>query len=161
MAIWQFKVELVPERIAAGRHVIPEQEWGEQLWWSNVQPSQDLLVGLSRLLPSLDSWSPDLSQWGRQDSDLVEVWRDAGRIESISARVDARHVNLHFIRELVELTARSHCRIVYARYRTVQPQSFASFLEAFLESPARKVVLDPQSWIPRLAKEVEDMQEER
>ncbi len=161
MAIWQFKIEIIPDVAVAERQVIPQQEWDEQLWWSELQPSQEFLAELSTLLPPHKSWSTDLSQWGLQDSDLIEVWHESGKVESISARIDTSEVNFHFIKQLLDLAAQWQCRIVYARYRTVQPRAHTEFLESFFASPSYKVISNPDEWLPKMAQEVANEEKNR
>jgi hypothetical protein len=155
MAIWQFKVELIPA-VTAQCKAISLQEWDEQAWWSILQPSRELLLELASLLPTQESWASELSQWGRQDSDLIEVWSESGKVESISARFDCRKVNFQFIRQLLDLSNKWQCSIVYARDRTVQPHSYSAFLESIFASPSYKVVSNPDEWLPKMAKEVKN-----
>lgn len=155
MAIWQFKVELIPDVEVGGREMIPEGEWEMCQWWMKSQPSDDFLGALASLLPSKESWSDDLSQWGHQHSDLVEVWREDHKVESISARVDTRELNVDFLKALLEIAGKWNCRLVYARYRTVLPRKYPELANALLESPNFKVVRDPKLWLPKMAAEAE------
>lgn len=161
MAIWQFKVEIIPEDAVAQRQVISLEEWDEELWWLEKQPSQDFLIELANILPAHKSWSKNLCQWGRQESDLIEVWREAGKVESISARVETRQINYNFIRQLVACVYKYHCRFVYARYRTILPLGYNEFLESLTGSPNYKVVSNPSEWLPKMAQEVLDEEKSR
>lgn len=161
MAVWQFNVEIIPEHVIAQREAISVEELDEELWWQEQQPSEDFLIELANILPAYKSWSEDLSQWGRQESDLIEVWREAGKIESVSARIETREINYSFIRQLLGCVNKYRCRLVYSRYRTVLPQSYDKFLEALTDSPNYKVVSNPSEWLPRMAKEVLDEENKR
>ena len=161
MAIWQFKVEIIPELAVAQREVISIDEWNEGLWWLKKQPSQDFLNELASILPAHKSWSDKLSQWGRQESDLIEVWREAEKVDSISTRIETREINHSFIKRLLECANRHHCRLVYARYRTVLPKAYDEFLEALTGSPNYKVVSNPSEWLPKMAQEVLDEENKR
>lgn len=155
MAIWQFKVEIIPDAVAGQRELIPDDEWEEALWWLNSPPPDELLEELACLLPSHKSWSDDLSQWGDQQSDLVEVWREGEKVESISARIDTRALNTGFVKALLEIANKWNCRLAYARYRKVLPRDYINLVNALLASQNFKVMRDPELWLPRMAAEVE------
>lgn len=154
MAIWQFKVEFVPNVVVARHDVIPEEEWADCQWWVRSIAPSGLLEDLACLLPSHRSWSEDLSQWGSQDSDLIEIWRENGKIESVSARIDMRNLDLEFVRDLSEIANEGQCRLIYSRYRTVLPQDYAELVGALLASPTFKALKHPEEWLPKMANEV-------
>ena len=155
MAIWQFKVEIIPDAEAGQRELIPDDEWEQAGWWLNSPPPDEFLEELACLLPSHKSWSDDLSQWGDQQSDLVEVWREGAKVESISARIDTRALNSEFVKALLEIANKWNCRLVYARYRKALPRDYMNLEKALLESPNFKVMRDPEMWLPKMAAEVE------
>ncbi|UTY59638.1 hypothetical protein [Massilia sp. erpn] len=154
MAIWQFKLEVIPSALAGARDVIPEKEWADCSWWLDSNVPHEMLEELSRILPPHESWSIELSQWGLQNSDLIEIWQEGQAIESISARIDARELNLPFVKRLLQIVEKWDCRLVYSRYRTILPQAYAEFIEALNDSPNFKVIGNQEEWLPRMANEV-------
>jgi hypothetical protein len=96
----------------------------------------------------------ELSQWGQQDSDLIEIWREGQAVESISARIDARELNVPFVKRLLLIAENWNCRLVYSRYRTILPQDYTEFIQALNDSPNFQVIGNPKEWLPRMANEV-------
>jgi hypothetical protein len=97
-----------------------------------------------------------LLQWGKQDGDLIEVWLEGTKTDSIEARIDCRDLNSLFIRQLFDLTREWGCRLVYDRYRTVLPEDLEGFIRAIWDSPNHKFMEAPAEWLPKLAKEVQE-----
>lgn len=154
MAIWQFKLEVIPSTAIGAREVIPEKEWKDCSWWLDSNVPHEMLEELSGILPPQKSWSIELSQWGQQDSDLIEIWREGQAVESISARIDARELNVPFVKRLLLIAESWNCRLVYSRYRTILPQDYAEFINALNDSPNFQVIDNPNEWLPRMANEV-------
>lgn len=154
MAIWQFKVEAIPAAVIGAREVIPEKEWDDCSWWLGSDVPCEMVDDLAGILPPHQSWSEDLFQWGRQDSDLVEIWREGDLVESVSARIDTRELNHLFVKRLLAIAEKWQCRLVYSRYRAVLPLEYNAFMDALKESPNFKVIGAPDVWLPRMAEEV-------
>ena len=154
MAIWQFKLEVIPATVIGARDIIPEKEWEDCRWWLESDVPCEMVSDLAGILPPHQAWSEDLRQWGRQDSDLVEIWREGDLVESISARVDTREVDPSFVKRLLMIAEKWQCRLVYSRYRSVLPTEYTAFMEALKESPNFKVVGAPEVWLPKMAEEV-------
>lgn len=154
MAIWQFKLEVIPATVIGARDIIPEEEWEDCRWWLESDVTSEMISDFAGILPPHQSWSEDLSQWGRQDSDLIEIWRESDLVESISARIDMRQLDTSFVRRLLMITEKWQCRLVYSRYRSVLPNDYFKFMEALKESPNFKVVGAPELWLPKMADEV-------
>jgi len=106
------------------------------------------------MLPPLKSWHEDLLQWGTQESDLIEVWIESEKLDSITCRIDCRNPNFDFIRKVVDVAQRLNCKMVYSRYRNVLPSEYADFVHAVFDSPNRKFLEAPAEWLPKLASEV-------
>ena len=153
MALWQFKMTLVPTELVGDRSSLTEQEYNEE-WMGLRQPPEDFKVRFAAILPSRKSWADNLAQWGRQDGDLIEVWQSSDRVESISARIDCRDLNAQFIRQIFDLAREWGFRLVYNRYRTVLPDDWEGFVRAVCDSPNLKFMQAPEVWLPKLAKEV-------
>jgi hypothetical protein len=72
MAIWQFRLILIPENALLSKYdVLPltiPMELGEDLaWWSEVQPQTGFERRIDMILPRMESWSPEMRMWGQED----------------------------------------------------------------------------------------------
>ena len=154
MAVWQFKLEGVPSSAVVGRDSVSEDEWNESQWWEGVQPSETFLTSIAGLLPTKDSWSEELRQWGRQDSDLVEIWYEDNLVESVLIRLDSRQPNIELIEKLLKILSDSDYCMIHSRDRRVLPNNFVEFVHEFENSPSYKVVSNPEVWLPKMAKDM-------
>ena len=156
MALWQFKLWFVPSEFVGDRQTLEADECEDGAWDSTKQPVADFQSRLTAILPSQKSWHERLFQWGRQDGDLIEVWIEGEKVESISARIDCRNLNPQFMRQIFDLAHEWGFRLVYQRYRVVLPEEWDGFVRAVFDSPNLKFMQDPAEWIPKLAKEVSE-----
>jgi hypothetical protein len=159
MALWQFKSWFVPSEFLGDRQTLEVGECEEGLWNGTKQPPTDYQSRLSAILPSRKSWHDRLLQWGTQDGDLIEIWLDGEKVESISARIDCRNLNAHFMREVFDLAHAWGFRLVYQRYRVVLPKEWDAFVRAVGDSPNLKFLQNPGEWLPKLANEISENEE--
>ncbi len=156
MALWQFKIRFVPFGMVGERTSLTERECEEAKWWGSAELPADYQSRLSSILPETGSWHKDLLQYGKQDGDLIEVWLERTKVESVEARIDCRNLNPVFIRQVFDVAQEWGCRLVYDRYRTVLPENLQGFTRAIWDSPNHKFMEAPAEWLPKLAKEVQE-----
>jgi hypothetical protein len=100
MAVWQFRVIFLPERVLLSKYdVLPPsipQELAENvLWWEDVQPPAGFEDQINLILPKMDSWSTSLRMWGekhRDDAHVVYVDELKNKVEEIAFRIDANAI---------------------------------------------------------------------
>jgi hypothetical protein len=68
MAIWQYKLILLPEEALLSKYeVLPltiPMELAEDFgWWSEMQPASGLEDEIDLILPPTDSWSTSMRMW--------------------------------------------------------------------------------------------------
>jgi hypothetical protein len=153
MALWQLKLHLVPSVVVGTRLSLTAEERREQDWQDALRLPDEYQARLATILPAAQSWHDQLLHWGSQDGDLIEVWLDGARVESLDARVDCRSFDGRFIRELVNLAREWKLRLVCARDGSVLREEFDTVIRAVVESPNRKWLEAPDEWLPKLATE--------
>jgi hypothetical protein len=95
MAVWQFKVQLIPTVwVERGNDVMTlfkeEGYEGIEAWKHRID------VELIR--SAIDKeWNKDLTLWGNEKSDDIQLWLDQQCIESLSIRFDLRDRNIALI----------------------------------------------------------------
>ena len=159
MAIWQFKAQVFPTDLLAGKDQLTESEFNDldDQSLSETHPqATEILASFSDILPPLKSWSDDLRQWGIQDGDLIEAWFDDSILSSISFRIDCRSPHLDFIAALCAIPLRYDLSFIYLRTLAKCPVDFEGFCRFISSSANRRWMEDPKLWIPQLAKEVTD-----
>jgi hypothetical protein len=85
MAIFQFNIELIPEKWATKNNFNPETLYSEEFYdveipWQDSSNIYNLELEISKILPESKSWSPDLKVWGSDESTDIEVWTNVQRI---------------------------------------------------------------------------------
>ena len=137
MALWHFKIWFVPSEFVGDRRNLDAEECEDGTWDNTKQPAADFQSRLTTILPSRKSWHERLLQWGSEDGDLIEVWMEGEKVESISARIDCRNINARFTRQIFEVAHEWGFRLVYQRYRVALPQQWEGFAP-------RAALLNPQ-----------------
>lgn len=72
--------------------VISKSDFDKQDWWKDSPTPPDLESEISKFLPTLNSWSEKLKQWGFDDGDRVDIWWDDGAISDVYVRIDVRDI---------------------------------------------------------------------
>ena len=157
MATWQATVELVPRARAVALSAEPVTgeylEWEPDLadadWWVDAQPATWLSDRLNALASRAVSWASDLETWGNANGDRVDVWRDAGRIDSITVRFDMRAPDERFVLAIVALARDLGCLFYSQEHMLVDatPDALATLLR---QSPALRFVRDPLAFLQRV-----------
>jgi len=153
MAIWQFKVILVPRSwLDAGGDLGAlgaDAGCDVAAAWACEAP-RELEARLTRVLSRRKSWQPSLALWGGEQSDDVQLWRERGRIGSIAVRFDLRTPNMALFRAVVDLAADLGFVIFVPEARRVIASDVDTLLKMAGESEAAHFVLDPSSFLSQV-----------
>jgi hypothetical protein len=159
MAIWQFRLRLIPENILLTKFevlplVIPEVLAEDFPWWSDAQPHAGFERQLDNILPERASWSTSIRMWGQEDGNDANVYyRDDNKneVEEISFRLDASSIQLELVRDLCQLARRLGCVLITADYELLAPDE-SMVLLAIHNSTAKKFIDDPVSTLRSLGR---------
>ena len=152
MAVWQFRVTLVPKRwLDAGGSVaalVTEEGWDTAIAWLGF-PSDTLKERIEGILPRAKSWSPALTIWGSDDRDDVQLFEEGGTVESLNVRFDLRKPDMKLFRSVFELSQDCDLAVLdMSRKRTVHDLS--DLVRAAAASEAAHFVLDPASFLDQV-----------
>ena len=157
MATWQATVDLVPRARAVALTAEPLTgkffEWEPDLadvdWWVSDQPPRWLAERLDALASRAVSWAADLEMWGNADGNRIDVWRDAGHVDSISVRFDMRAPDEGFVLGVAALARDLGCLFYSQEHMLVDatPDALATLLR---QSPALRFVRDPLAFLQRV-----------
>ena len=148
MAIWQFRLDLVPRNALRSKFgLVPisiPQELAENFsWWSDIQPPSGFEARMGTILPEASSWSGEMRIWGDERGDTASVCYDSIRkIEWVGFRVDVRRLSLGFIREICRLASELECVLLTGTYQLVAPDE-QNVLTAISRSRAKQYLEDP------------------
>ena len=152
MAVWQFKVTIVPKQwLDVGGSVaslIAEEGWETAGAWAAFD-ARNLAERIAEILPRGKSWHAAIATWGSDQGDDIQLFADKGRVESLSVRFDLRNPNMALFRAIWDLAQESQLAILdMAQKRAVQ--SVKELLRAAAESDAAHFVLDPASFLSQI-----------
>ena len=160
MALWTFRATVVPTEALGSRRQLSEAEFDELFdrFWERrdgEQVAQELLA----LLPPLEPWDSRLTLVGFEGSDRIEVWREHGRVTRITLKVDCRRPNLPLF-DAVEGVAEKHQLLfIYSRTFQVCEPKAGALRQFVFSSASRRALEDPKTWLPHLAAEVRQREE--
>lgn len=159
MALWQLELLFVPrERVVhvfgSAEVQMTKEQWEATDWWLQHQPPSDFRSRIGSLLPTYDSWSPEILMWGSEDSDRIHVCLDDARqrVEEITARLDLRRPYQAFARDVSELASYLRCVLAAWPYHTFEPSSERIIAEVASSESAR-FVHAPKKYLEELSRD--------
>jgi hypothetical protein len=153
VAIWQFKVLLIPaswlDKGGSIDSLFEEDGYDVSIAWRHT-PIAELEETFSAVLPLGKSWSAELASWGKEQGDDIQLWRKRGRVSSLGVRFDLRSPNMAFFQSIVEIAGKFPLAILVPSSRRMVESNLKSLLRAAAESDAAHFVVDPQSFLSRM-----------
>lgn len=152
MAIWQYRLTLIPESVLLTKYEIlppsiPLELAEEFRWWSDNQPSTGFEQQISLILPEAKSWSISMRMWGQEETDDAHVIYSDERkdaVEEIGFRLDANKISPELIRGICVLARQLRCVLMTADYEILAADE-AMVLAAVNHSTAKRFVDNPAS----------------
>jgi hypothetical protein len=159
MAIWQFRLTLLPEAVVQQQcGEIPErlaEELAEDFpWWAATQPPKNFEDLIGRILPERASWSTSMRMWGSEDGDDATVcYTDEEKImiEEIFFRLDAGTVSPELVREVSNIATKLECVFITADQEVLRADESKVFA-ALINSTARRFVEDPVNTLKEIGR---------
>jgi len=150
MAIWQYRLTLIPESVLLTKYeilplTIPMELAEEFGWWSATQPVTGFEQQISLILPEAKSWSTSMRMWGQEESDGAYVaYLDDRKdtVEEIAFRLDATKVSPELLRRICLLARELRCVLMTARYEILAADE-AMVFAAVNHSTAKRFLDDP------------------
>lgn len=104
MAVWQLKLNLIPEQTILSKYggspiTIPEDLADNTTWWSEVQPPNGFEASIDAVLPKAKSWSGNMNILGDERGDMASVCyanENKNKVEWSGFRVDVGELSSIF-----------------------------------------------------------------
>ncbi len=158
MAVWQFKIHVVPAanvRVGSADVIRLTRDQVDAAQRTFTPAEIDAVSGqLSDLLPEKKSWSAELRVWGDEKSDDVQVWFDGGSVECVDIRLDLRHLSLTLVSGLCAIARASDWLLVTTDGVVIRPNTEA-VVQALVKSPAQRFVDDPYGFLAEVGSDAE------
>jgi hypothetical protein len=150
MAVWQFRLILLPEKVLLSKYeILPPaipQELGEDFsWWADVQPPTGFERQIDLILPTRASWSTSGRMWGheyRNDAHVFYVDETKCKVVEIAFRIDANSISSELVKQICILARQLECVLMTAGYEILVPEE-SMVLATIQHSTAKKFVDDP------------------
>src|SRR5262245_61724430 len=128
MAIWQFRLVLVPVKAVQSicNGVLPpaiSAELAEEFrWWSGAKPRMDFESRIDTILPRRAAWSKHMQTCGKKNGDTVTIGYDSkNTVKWIECCIDVRTLSQPFLRSVCTLANELGAVFVTAKYRVLEP----------------------------------------
>jgi len=152
MAIWQYRLILIPEEVLLNKYdvlplAIPMELAKEFGWWLDRQPPVDFEQQIDSILLQMDSWSTQMRMWGQKhgnDAYVCYVDESKNKVEQIAFRVDASAISRDLVRQICRLASQLRCVLMTPQYEILVPDE-SMVLTAIDGSTARRFIDDPES----------------
>ncbi|GFE78445.1 hypothetical protein GCM10011487_04450 [Steroidobacter agaridevorans] len=153
MAVWQFTIVFLPQDwLDADGDVLSLSAEGtfdaSPAWSSYRHPKLEEILG--RALSKGKSWHSELTIWGSEQTDDIQLFRSKGRVDSILVRFDLRQPNMALFQQVIRIAQELRLAIVTLETMTVVPRDVLQLLRAAAESRAAHFVLDPASFLSQM-----------
>jgi hypothetical protein len=157
MAVWQFRVIFLPERLLLSKYeVLPpalHQELAEDFsWWADVQPPAGFEDQIDLILPQMASWSTSQRMWGqkhRDDAYVLYADDSKSKVVEIAFRIDANAISPELVKQICILARQLECVLMTADYEILVPDE-SMVLATIQHSTAKKFVDDPAATLLKL-----------
>jgi len=162
MAIWQFDLHLLPrpniiERYSSVPSQLSDKEFFTVNWWSGVALPTDYEPMLGSFLPKYTSWHKDISSWGAEDSDLIEIFLENKAPEEIVIHINVRKLDVSLLEKIAHFARLCDCLLFLDESRKlIEPDSLELYQE-IKRSNAYKFVMDPEGFHDELSKQLRNM----
>ncbi len=157
MAIWQYRLELVPGQALFAAYgvqpiTVPEEMCDGHSWWRGVAHPLGLEEMISNILPQAVSWSDEMKMWGdKKTNDATIGYSDSGKtaVDFVEFRIDAFRVLTPYVMKLCNLAKFFDCVFVNSNRLVLEPND-SSVLSDIDHSKANRFVKDPISTLQSL-----------
>jgi hypothetical protein len=156
MAIWHFRLVLIPELILRRRYgTIPDKIPREAVdfpWRSQIAPQQGFEQWIDSFVPSLEPW-PDMRRWGFEHGNRVSVCYVEGsstKVEEIGITIDARHAPEELLEAFGNLASKLGCVFLTVHTGEIVQPDKSSLLRALKASTANRFLSDPETTLKGL-----------
>ena len=157
MAVWQFRLILLPEKVLLSRYeilppAIPQELAEDFSWWADVQPPTGFEDQIDLILPRRASWSTSGRMWGHEDRDDAHVFyvdETKSKVVEIAFRIDASSISSELVKQICILARQLGCVLMTADYEILVPEE-SMVLATIQHSTAKKFVDDPVATLRKL-----------
>ena len=157
MAIWQFKALLLPTRWADANaagiiHYLGEDGWELEVAWRESATCTSPESIIDQFMPRSNSCDVDLTTWGDDEHDDIQLLREDGEIVLLQIRIDARRDHAAMLQHTVSIARQLDCSLLLMEEATVIEPLVEELASRMADSTAARYAEDPvgtlTNWSP-------------
>jgi hypothetical protein len=155
MAIWHFRIGFVPRRAVQEYYgtvpiAIPPPDVEEHDFWKTYDRFE-VEVLLSSFGPKINSWSDEITSWGTENGHQISLIGKAGKVEWLTAKIDARQPSADFLGRVVDVAIQLNCLLLLSETYVSEPE-YTTIAAHLRSSLASQYLADPGGTLRRLPK---------
>lgn len=148
MAIWQFEFLLIPTEWAEGNASRITRRFLDEGWelgaaWSESDRREVPEVVIDQYMPRGRSWHADMTAWGDDETDDIQLWREAEEIDVLEIRIDARNDFTLMVQHSVSIARELNCSFLLRKEGIVIEPTAEQLVSSLQRSTAMRFVSDP------------------
>ncbi len=158
MAVWQFKLELIPKKWAEDNNhdiksIYRDDGYDTSIPWKDNQPIKDPAYLIDNLLPAVKSKFHDLKYWGDEKKSDAAIFYEEEMVVGITIRLDMRVDLLHLLPKIIEIANDLDCMIYLPNESKIINSNIFELNAAAKESNAMKFINNPEDFLANIDSE--------
>jgi len=147
MALWQVAFILLPKGNLENNKSLAKID--TKTLWEGYTIDKNSIADLEKVLRRTKSWSEDIIQLGRIDSNVIEIFYEGTEIGEVNCRLDLKDLS-NIIFETIIRFIRTNDLSIIANEKIYYTPEKKSILEIIKQSDAYKFVKDPDKFIDEI-----------
>ena len=158
MAIWQFKIGLVPRTWAKSKENLPAMLYDADGYsdmsvaWRHNQLDFNINDLMARVLPAAPSRIDEIKIWGDETTNDIQIRYRGAAVESVQVRIDTRNSTSDLCSKIVRLAQAMDCYLFLPGDRSIISADEAALGNAICKSSAARYSADPHAFIESIAR---------
>ena len=155
MAVWQFRIELIPsnwfiENTNGIEMLYTDGSYDSEPAWSGILFNSIELTLIDKFYSRYAGWHKNHICWGNEESTDIQLWKNGSYVESMSARIDARG-NINFdILSIIAIAEGFGCHLFLPELKIIIEPIEHEIRNNIIKSRAAAFTKDPVGFLKKL-----------
>lgn len=151
MAVWQFKVCLIPQscfntnEIDVSRFYDADGNYDTSFAWKN-RPVNDVKDEIIKYYSLSKSWHEDLVSFGDEEKTDCQAWYEEGALENIQFRIDMRGNFVLDIEQIIDIAQKLSCVFFIPEQKCITEPNVFKVISHIKKSNAYLFAKDTEEW---------------
>ena len=155
MAVWQFKILLIPREWAKESNyncelLYQEESYDTQIAWRSYSTSINIEETISKYLSKSIPWDKEQVCWGDEESSDIQLWYEKDKIAELLVRVDLNKTLEKIIEKILNLAKDLDCLLFIPEAKKILELNESTLFTYASQSNAAKFVKNPRKYLENL-----------